>query len=344
MENENNSTGKKLGSGLVFGKFMPLHNGHVYLIDFAQHAVNKLTILVCSLPSEPIPGEIRYKWVKEMFPNANVIHHDTPIPQEPSEHPDFWNIWKESISKHCPGEEFDCLFGSEDYGWKMAEVMGIQYIPVNRSRNLIPISGTAMRKNPIKHWKHLPKVVQNYYVKKIAIVGPESVGKSTLAKNLAEHFQTLYVEEYGRTILEEYMRNKKYAGGEVHYHDIPAIARGQISSEDALADQANRILICDTELHTTVFWSNYLFGKCPAWVEKEAEKRKYELYLLLDHDVPWVQDGTRIMKEDHRKNSVEWWKKKLDEKKQPYIILKGTWEKRLTDARGAIEKLLETKI
>lgn len=343
MGKEDKPMGKKMGSGLVFGKFMPLHNGHAYLLDFAQHAVNRLTILVCSLPTEPIPGEIRYKWVKEMFPNANVIHHNSIIPQEPSEHPDFWNIWKKSIAKFCPGEEFDCLFGSEDYGWKMAETMGIHYIPVNRSRSLIPISGTAMRNNPIKHWKYLPKVVQNYFIKKVAIVGPESVGKSTLAQTLADHFHTLHVEEYGRTLLDEYIRSKKYQGGEVHYHDFPTIARGQIASEDALADQANRVLFCDTELHTTAYWSNYLFGKCPEWIETEAEKRKYDLYLLLDADVPWVQDGTRVMKEDHRKNSVEWWKKKFNTTKQPYVLLKGDWNERFESAREAVENLLREK-
>ncbi|MEK6970395.1 MAG: AAA family ATPase [archaeon] len=226
----------------------------------------------------------------------------------------------------------------------MAETMGIQYFPINRSRKLVPISGTAMRKNPMKHWKYLPKVVRNYYVKRICIVGPESVGKSTLTEELAKHYNTVYVEEYGRTLLEEYMRNQSYKGGEIHYEDISAIARGQLASENALAQQANKLLFCDTDLNTTVYWSNYFFKKCPSWVEKTAEKSKYDLYLLLDGDVPWVQDGTRVMhnKEDRKKN-VEWWKTKLENKGIPYLLLRGSWEERFLCATKAIDKLLSEK-
>jgi cytidyltransferase-like protein len=76
--------------GLIIGKFMPLHMGHVHLIDFAQSYVEKLTVVVCSIKSEPIHGKIRYEWVKEMFPNVKVIHLTDENPQEPKDHPRFW--------------------------------------------------------------------------------------------------------------------------------------------------------------------------------------------------------------------------------------------------------------
>lgn len=336
---------KRLGSGLVFGKFMPLTNGHLHFLRVARQSVNRLTILVCSLAREPIPGEIRFQWVKEEFPDANVVHHYAELPQDPSEHPDFWNIWKNTIAKHCPGEEFDVLFGSEDYGWKMAEVLGVQYIPVDRQRDQVPISGTAMREDPMRHWDYLPEVVRPYFVKRVSIVGPESAGKSVLADRLAKHFKTVRVAEYGRTLLEEYQRSRGYKPGEIHYQDISTIARGHIASEDSLARQANRVLICDTELLTTVFWSRFFFnGKSPHWVDEEAKKRSYDLYLLMDADVPWVDDGSgRVMTQEQREECVGWWERELTHKQRPFVKISGLWDERLEKAKNYVAQLTRFK-
>jgi cytidyltransferase-like protein len=77
-------------TGLIIGKFLPPHTGHQYLIDFARNWVDRLTVLVCSLAAEPIPGAMRHAWMREMFPAVNVVHVEDENPQEPHEHPDFW--------------------------------------------------------------------------------------------------------------------------------------------------------------------------------------------------------------------------------------------------------------
>lgn len=336
--------GKKLGSGLVFGKFMPFHEGHRYLLNFAQRSVHKLTILVCSLKDEPIPGEIRFQWIKESFPEANVIHHYQEIPQDPSEDPNFWQIWDESIRRHCPGEEFDCLFGSEDYGWKMAERMGIRYIPVNRVRNLVPISGTEMRENPMEHWEYLPAVVRPYFLKKVCVVGPESSGKSTFVKDLAKHYNTVYAEEYGHNFVEEYLRNGARQPGQVLLEDFPDIARGQLASEDSLAQRANRVMFCDTDLITTQYWANFYTGSCPEWIAREADKRTYDLYLLLDTDVPFVQDGQRVMDDiEARRAHHKWWEMELIRRGRPFVKISGNWQQRFATAQQAVDSLLAKK-
>lgn len=327
--------------GLVFGKFMPLHEGHLHLLRFARASCDRLTILVCSLPTEPIPGRIRYDWVRESIPDAIVIHHDDLIPQEPSEHPNFWNIWKDSIEKHCPEHDFDALFGSEDYGWKMADTLGISYIPVNRDRSLVPISGTEIRTNPMKYWEYIPAVARPYFVKRVRIAGPESAGKSTLTIQLAKQFHTRYVDEYGRSILEEYMAHKGYKPSEVHYEDIANIGRGQLANEEALARIANRVLFCDTDARTTVFWSMYFFGRVPGWIAEEAETHRYDLTLLLSPDVPWDPDnGQRVMPNiAERQRVFQEWKDSLDKHHEPYVILSGTWDERWKIAVAAVEKL-----
>src|SRR5205814_5917310 len=99
---------------------------------------------------------------------------------------------------------------------------------------LVPISGTLIRQDPIKHWEDLPEVVRPYFVKRVCVFGPESTGKSTLARDLARHFQTVYASEYARPLLDP-------QGGQCRPLDIPLIVRGQVATEDALARQANRV-------------------------------------------------------------------------------------------------------
>ena len=337
-----------VGHGLVFGKFMPPTNGHLHFLQFARQSCRKLTIMVCSLPDEPIPGEVRYKWIKELFPDCNVVHHYAEIQQEPktsesdpagAEDLEFFDAWKTSIAKHCPGDKFDALFASEDYGFRMADAMGVKFIPVDIRRELVPISGTEMRKNPLKHWEHLHPVIRPYFLKKVALVGPESIGKSNLVEQLAEHFKTVFVGDYARSYIntcEQQMPG--YFENNFSIKDISTIARGKIAAEDSLARQANRVMFCDTDLHTTEYWSKFYFdGACPAWVSQMTDERKYSLYLLIDprgvaQDHQLGAPGTLPDLKD-RVKMFEWWEKELDDKGLPYAVISGNdWETRFQNA------------
>jgi HTH-type transcriptional repressor of NAD biosynthesis genes len=336
--------GEFVGHGLAFGKFMPPTNGHIYFLNFARRSCRKLTILVCSLPTEPIPGEQRYKWIKELFPDCNVVHHYIDIPQEPKGPGDiaFFEIWRDSIRKHCPGETFDALFASESYGYNVAKIMDIKFVPVDVKRDLVQISGTAMRDNPLQHWEHLHPVVRPYFLKRIAVVGPESTGKSVLAKNLAAHFDTVHVAEYARAMLGDYAAN--IPGVELskpELRDFSTIARGQKASEDALARQANRLLFCDTELLTTTYWARHFFGTCPHWIEKAAEERRYDLYMLLDPrgvEKFYAEDSLRFMpKLEDRVAMFDWWKAELTRRGLAYAVISGdNWRERFQQAVVAV--------
>ncbi|MCA9040823.1 MAG: adenylyltransferase/cytidyltransferase family protein, partial [Planctomycetaceae bacterium] len=105
--------------GMVLGKFMPPHLGHQYLFEFAREYVDELAIVVETERNQPIPGELRYSWVKEMFPTVNVLHLTDENPQDPSEYPDFWTIWRNSLLRLLPFTP-DYVFASENYGWKLA--------------------------------------------------------------------------------------------------------------------------------------------------------------------------------------------------------------------------------
>ena len=320
------------GLGVVLGKFMPPHLGHKLLIDFARGYVDDLTVMVGSLPDEPIPGHLRYAWMRQLFPDARVIHLTDPNPQHPHEHPDFWDIWRESMLARLPRRP-DYLFASEEYGWRLAQELGAQYIPVDQARAVVPISATALRQAPWRHWRYLPDVVRPYFVGRVCVFGPESTGKSTLTAALAQRYQTVYAPEYARAHLEPRQ-------GQLAYEDMGQIARGHAALCDALATQANRLLFMDTDLLATTLWSDALFGRCEPWILHEAARQRPALTLLTDIDVPWVPDPVRYLPHE-RERFMARCEQALKAHERPYVKLSGSWEARMARAVEAVDALLD---
>lgn len=318
---------------MILGKFMPPHLGHAYLADFARHFCDRLTILVCSIAREPVPGDLRFQWMREMFPTCDVVHIQEELPQEPCEHPQFWPLWTAAIRRVIPiGPDF--IFASEPYGRQLADVLGAKFMPVDIARDLVPVSATAIRENPLGNWRFIPPAVRPYYVKRVCIFGPESTGKSTLARDLATHFDTVYASEYARPLLD-------LKAGQCDPADFPFIARGQLACEDALARQANRVLFCDTDLLTTTIWHERLVGPCPNWLLEQAAARAYDLYLLLDIDVPWVDDGQRFFNSPtDRQAFFQACENTLKFRGKRYVIIRGNWEERLAHAVREVNALL----
>ena len=123
-------------------------------------------------------------------------------------------------------------------------------------------------------------------MKRVVLTGSESVGKTTLALRLGDHF--------GVPVAAEFVRAYAAARGDkLGFGDHGAIARGQMASEDAAIARAQDMVILDTDLVSTVVYCEHYFGMCPDWITEEAKKRAAELYLLLMPDVPWEADGVR---------------------------------------------------
>jgi len=121
---------------------------------------------------------------------------------------------------------------------------------------------------------------------KIAIVGPESSGKTFLAEKLAAHFKCPWVPEYAREYLEKL--DAPYTK-----KDVEKIAKGQIKTEDAAAKKSKSLLICDTNLIVIKIWMEHKYGSAPDWIEEEIIKRKYHLHLLTSPDIPYEDDPLR---------------------------------------------------
>ena len=321
--------------GLVLGKFLPYHAGHAHLIRTARSQVDVLTVLVCSVAREPIPGAIRVGWVAESHPDCRVVHVAEEVPQTPDEHPEFWPIWADLVRRHAGA--IDVVFTSEDYGDELARRLGARHVCVDPTRSAYPISGTAIRRDPLGHWDYIPPVVRPSYVHRVAILGTESTGKTTLAQQLAEAFATTWVPEFGRAYCET--RDAR----ELTSDDMDAIARGQILAEESAARSANRVLICDTDVRTTATWSDLILGTRSAWLARAAAADEYIHALLLHADVPWVQDGMRVLR-DERTRHTELLERELRATHQPFTRIEGPFEQRFRDAATVIERVLRMPV
>lgn len=314
--------------GFVLGKFLPPHTGHEYLCEFASAHCDELTILVCSIERESIPGPLRHAWMAERFPHARVLHCAEEVPQTPEEHPDFWPIWTDLVRRYHP-EPIDQVFASEDYGVELAHVLGARFVPVDPARTVQPVSGTDVRRSPWKKWDYIASPARGWFTRSVCLHGPESTGKSTLAGQLAAHYQTCIVPEFGRTYTE-------YFGTECTAGDIAAIARGQTAAISASRRFARGLLVSDTDAVLSAVWSDMLAGRRDPWFEGVFPT--CDLYLLTDVDVPWVDDGTRYFNSTpERVQFFELCEAELKARALPYVRLSGSWDDRFDQAIQAIE-------
>lgn len=178
----------------------------------------------------------------------------------------------------------------------------------------------------------LPAILTMNNLKKIAVVGPESTGKSTLAAYLAVHYQTVWVPEYAR----EYCAA---LSAPPTIDDEVNMFYGQLELEKKILPQANRLLICDTTFITVKIWSDAFFGYTPQVVLDELPRHPYDLYLLLDIDLPWQDDPLRDFP-DRRDHFMRVWRNELKDLNANYVTITGDGEQRNQQAVAAIDRFL----
>jgi HTH-type transcriptional regulator, transcriptional repressor of NAD biosynthesis genes len=305
--------------GLVFGKFMPIHKGHLALIDFAHNQCDALIVSMSYTPQDPINPELRLSWLKQLFDNQPNIElacelddfNDDGLPLF-----EATKLWADFIKKRFP--TIDAFFCSEDYGTPLSYHLGLPCIVFDKPRLNLPISATQIRQSPLKYWDYIPSVVQPFFVKKICIFGSESTGKSTLTRDLAEHFNTTYAHEIARDLLED---------NDITIDDILRIGRAQTALVQHKTQSANKLLFCDTDLITTQIYANIYLNEIPTELIDLEAQTHYDLYFLLDIDVPWIEDKLRDFG-DKRAEMYAVFKGELDKRGIPYIAVSGNWAER----------------
>ena len=178
--------------------------------------------------------------------------------------------------------------------------------------------------------------MQTSEIKKIAIVGPESTGKSTMSAYLAEHYQTAWVPEFAREYCEKLTEPPTW-------QDEINMFYGQMTLEKEYLSKANKLLICDTTFITVKIWSDYTFGRSPQEVLDELPKHPYDLYLLLSIDLPWEEDPLRDFPH-MREHFMEVWHKELKELNANYVVISDAGKERYANAVSAIDDFLISEL
>ena len=324
--------------GLVIGKFYPPHAGHHYLISRALLACREVTVVVLAAFRESIPHPRRRLWLQETHPTANVVsgRDDAPV--------DFssdaaWATHLAVIGELAGRSRFDAIFTSERYGPRLAAEFGGQHVAVDPERRLFPVFGKQIRADPASHWKWLSSPVRAALCRRIAIVGAESTGKTTLAKGLAAHFATVWAPEFGR-LYTEWKRDEgtidRWAT-----QDFAAIAERQNAVEDEHARRSGPVLIADTNALATCVWEERYLGFADSVTERIAAARLPDLYLLTLPDVPWVDDGLRDGNQEIRVRMTDAFRRRIAASAVPFVELSGSdWKARERVAIAAIDRLL----
>jgi NadR type nicotinamide-nucleotide adenylyltransferase len=172
---------------------------------------------------------------------------------------------------------------------------------------------------------------------KVVLFGPESTGKTTLSRQLARHYNSIWVPEYAREYLQDKWNNERKT---CESSDLLPIAYGQMKLENELASKTDSVLICDTDLlETKVYSEAYYSGTCDPLLEKYAQENEYDLYFLTYIDTPWEADDLRD-KPNERLRMFKAFQEALIKYKRPYILLKGNMQERLNTAVERIDNLL----
>ena len=172
-------------------------------------------------------------------------------------------------------------------------------------------------------------------IKKIVIIGPESTGKSTLSRELAEHYHTSWCPEYARDYLVKSGRNYTY-------DDLLHIAMGQQEMEDKiLPDARNGLYFIDTNQYVMKIWCEIAFGQCHSWILKQIAVNHYDLYLLCKPDIEWVEDELREYPDTaFRQKLYQMYRDLLINNGTPWAEIDGREDLRLGKAIQVVDRFL----
>lgn len=166
----------------------------------------------------------------------------------------------------------------------------------------------------------------------VAVVGPESTGKTTLTKSLSEHFKSVWVKEYARDFLSN-------LGREYDQSDLLSIASGQLKALNEGAKQANGLVLQDTDLLVIKIWSQFKYGNVNPWIELQHDMNLPDFYILTFFDIPYEEDPLRETPEK-RAELFEIYESELKKLSVPYFVVKGSHQERLKDAIHSINSIL----
>ncbi|MCE7862788.1 MAG: ATPase [Bacteroidetes bacterium CHB5] len=316
---------------LVIGKFMPIHKGHVALIEFAATKADEVIVSMSFTPNDTIDPQLRFSWIKEIFkdsPNIvpSIIKDDFDDALLPLA--ERTNIWAATMRQVYP--KIDIVVSSEIYGDPFAANLNATHISFDSARSKVPVSASLIRTKPFLYWDFIPAVVRPYFVKKICFYGSESTGKSFMAQKMAKRYHTEFVPEVARELI---------TSNDFTEADIIKIGYAQIERINEKLKTANKILFCDTDTITTQIYSRHYLHTVPAVLFELEKQVRYDQYFLFDIDVPWVADHMRDLGNE-REKMFQVFKNELDHRAISYRLVTGNYQQREILISKCIDEIL----
>lgn len=329
----------RFAHGLVVGKFSPLHAGHSHLITSALRACDRVTVEVLGSSVESIPLVARAAWVREAHPTARVVAaiDDTPVDFESDA---SWEAHTALISSLAAGP-VDAVFTNDPYGAELAGRLGAEWVQIDPTRELNPVSTTAVRADPWGHWHELAPAARAHLAARVVVVGAGSTGTTTLAAALAEALGTLWVPEYGReyTGVREGGPNAPWRSDEF---DL-VVDRQLALEQTALRRVPVPLLVCDTDVLATTVKHERDLGHAAARLEARAAEHRPVLYVLTGDEIPFGGDG--VCDDDPlRRELHERFREVLAETGVPWIEVRGDVEARIVQALPAIQAAVRARL
>jgi len=319
----------------VFGKFLPFHKGHEAMLQYALTKCDFLSVLVCCSDKENIPDALRKKWIEKTFETHKNIevncfnYLESEFPNTSVSSKEVSMLWSEKFKVLFP--DYSLLITSEEYGNYVAAFIGIKHIAFDIAKQIFPVSATAVRNDLFANWKFLPDSVKPYFAIKVVILGTESTGKTTLIEKLSKHYNCSSVKETGRDLIAD--------SNSFNFDNLLFVASEHAKRIDKISVGSSPLIIIDTDIHITKSYAKFTFGKHLEVDDKIYNSNMADLYLYLNNDVLYIQDGTRLSEKD--RNLLDLSHREILEQHNIAIIeIKGKWGKRFEKAVKHIDQLM----
>lgn len=311
----------------IFGKFLPFHKGHEAMIRFALTKCRHLSVIVCASDQETIRAAQRCQWIRQTFKD---VEHLALIPFEYKES----ELPNSSVSSHEVSTKWanafkdivsdtQAVITSEPYGDYVAQALSIQHIPFDPHRQEVSISASMICKKPFKYWHMLPEAVKIDLAFTVVILGTESTGKTTLTQNLSQHFQATPVYEVGRELIE--------SSSHFCFDELAPVATAHAQAMLKGKAGGSPLVVVDTDVHITASYARFCFKRNLDISPDIQAANQADLYLYLEKDVIFVQDGTR-MSESQRDLLDASHRQVLQDNQISYSVINGSWENRFQQA------------